>query len=185
LLGGLSFGYNNSRFGAPFEKLFFAGGSYDIRAWRAYNLGPGSVPESIFETIPRARYVATAPIKLMTNVEYRFPLSRTLPFFKDIKGAVFTDIGNIWWNRAAAGQFQEGDLFEPYLNDFLFDVNRFYKQLAVGGGIGFRYDLTFFVLRLDTAYKLRDPAKPAGETWLAHPLNFGSLTYNIAIGYPF
>ena len=185
LLGGLSFGYNNSRFGAPFEKLFFAGGSYDIRAWRAYNLGPGSVPESIFETIPRARYVATAPIKLMTNVEYRFPLSRTLPFFKDIKGAVFTDIGNIWWNRAAAGQFQEGDLFEPYLDDFLFDVNRFYKQLAVGGGIGFRYDLTFFVLRLDTAYKLRDPAKPAGETWLAHPLNFGSLTYNIAIGYPF
>lgn len=185
LLGGLSYGYNNSRFGAPFEKLFFAGGSYDIRAWRAYNLGPGSVPESIFETIPRARYVATAPIKLMTNIEYRFPLSRTLPFFKDIKGAVFTDVGNIWWNRAAAGQFLEGDLFQPYLDDFLFDVNRFYKQLAVGGGIGFRYDLTFFVLRLDTAYKLRDPAKPAGATWLAHPLNFGSLTYNIAIGYPF
>jgi outer membrane protein assembly factor BamA len=185
LLGGLSFGYNNSEFGAPFEKLYFGGGSYDIRAWRAYNLGPGSVPEEIFETIPRARYVATAPIKLMLNLEYRVPLSRTLPVFKDLRAGFFTDIGNIWWNRAAAGQFQEGDLFEPFLDDFIFSINRFYKQLAVGGGAGIRYDLTFFVVRLDIAYKFRDPAKPAGKNWLADPLRFSTLTYNIAIGYPF
>jgi outer membrane protein assembly factor BamA len=185
LMGGLSYGYNNSQFGAPFEKLYFGGGSYDIRAWRAYNLGPGSVPEEIFETIPRARYVATAPIKLMLNLEYRVPFSRTLPIFKDLRGALFTDIGNIWWNRAAAGQFKEGDLFEPFLDDFIFSIERFYKQLAVGGGIGIRYDLTFFVIRLDVAYKIRDPAKPIGANWLAEPLRFNTLTYNIAIGYPF
>ena len=33
------------------------------------------------------------------------------------------------------------------------------KELAIGSGVGLRYDFNFFVLRLDTGFKTYNPAQ--------------------------
>jgi hypothetical protein len=37
------------------------------------------------------------------------------------------------------------------------------NEIAVGTGVGLRFDFTFFVLRLDVATPLRDPANLPGD----------------------
>jgi hypothetical protein len=48
-----------------------------------------------------------------------------------------------------------------------------------------RWDLTFFVIRLDLAVPLKDPKFLAGDRWTfdKKPLNYSVL--NFGIGYPF
>jgi hypothetical protein len=72
-----------------------------------------------------------------------------------------------------------------------FHTDTFLKEIAVGTGIGLRFDFNFFVLRLDTAFPLRVPSR-IDDPWVADNINFRSSTwrkdnliFNIAIGYPF
>jgi outer membrane protein assembly factor BamA len=62
-----------------------------------------------------------------------------------------------------------------------FDFNRFYKEIALGGGVGLRMDFTFFVFRFDFGYKIYDPAV---SQWI-NGFKFKELTFNFGIGYPF
>ena len=126
----------------PFEKSFFAGGANSIRAWNARTLGPGSVSDTLTNIDNIGNF------QLEANIEYRFPLYRW------IKGALFIDIGNVWTNKAAG--LENGD----------FQLNRFYKELAVAGGFGTRFDFDFFLIRLDLGIAFRDPAFLEGERWL-------------------
>jgi len=105
------------------------------------------------------------------NVEYRFTI------YKSFKGALFADGGNIWLRKPDANR-RGGE----------FNKNLFLKQLAIGTGIGLRYDFSFFVLRLDTAFPIRRP----DVGWVFDSVDFKSpswrrnnLIFNIAIGYPF
>jgi outer membrane protein assembly factor BamA len=88
---------------------------------------------------------------------------------------LFADGGNIW--LLPSTQLNE---------DAEFDIKDFYKDFAFGPGFGLRYDLSFFIVRLDLAFKVRDPAKDFGERWwrpsqqLIPPANL-----NFGIGYPF
>jgi hypothetical protein len=50
-----------------------------------------------------------------------------------------------------------------------FHVNTFYKQLALGTGIGFRFDFTFFVLRLDIGFPLKTNYSTDNRNWIADP----------------
>lgn len=66
------------------------------------------------------------------------------------------------------------------------------KELAVGTGIGLRYDFNFFLLRFDLAFPIRKPYLPELERWVFNEIDFGSrewrrenLIFNIAFGYPF
>jgi hypothetical protein len=66
------------------------------------------------------------------------------------------------------------------------------NELAVGTGVGTRFDFNFFVLRLDLAFPIRKPWLPDGQRWVFDEIAFGSsrwrgenLILNIAIGYPF
>ena len=70
--------------------------------------------------------------------------------------------------------------------------NRFYKELAVGTGLGLRIDVQYVVIRFDFGIPLRDPSLPDGERWLIKNIQLGSrswrkenLVFNLAIGYPF
>jgi outer membrane protein insertion porin family len=171
LIAGAGIPYGNSR-SMPYVKQFFIGGSNSVRAFPARSIGPGSYPPPEDDGFLIDR---TGEIRIETNIEYRFPLVSVL------RGAFFLDAGNIWMMR-------EDDVREGTV----FDYTTFLSELAVGAGIGFRLDISFFVLRFDIAFPLHVPYLAANERWVGGDIVFGSsrwrrenLTYTIAIGYPF
>ena len=149
----------------PFEKKYFTGGANGIRAWQVRALGPGSykAPDNSYPN-------QSADIKLETNIEYRFKLTSFL------EGALFLDAGNIWAINETDNR--EGALFK---------FNRFYKQIAIGTGSGLRFDLNYFILRVDVGMKVRDPAQTESRGWVigTRPLTRDDFVFSFAIGYPF
>jgi len=156
--GGVAIPYGNAN-SIPFVRSFFAGGPNDNRAWRAYDLGPGS-------SGGRNEF-NEANMKLALNAEYRYNL------FGALNSAVFIDIGNIW---------NVLDIVEDEKATFesLADL----KNIAVGSGFGLRYDFNFFVLRFDVGFKTYNPALPEGNRWFRN-YNFNNAVYNVGINYPF
>jgi hypothetical protein len=165
---GIALPYGNSK-EVPFEKQYFEGGANDIRAWQLRSLGPGSYADS-------SRLLnETGDIKLEANAEYRFKL------FWIIEGAIFLDAGNIWSYK--------NDLARPGSQ---FQFNKFYKDIAIGTGTGFRFDLKFVIARVDLGMKLRDPLLhdaqfTEGSHWifLNGPYKRRDFTIVLGIGYPF
>jgi len=127
----------------PFEKSFYLGGSNSMRAWRLRALGPGSYRD----TNVNALMESVGDIKFETNLEFRQPI------YKVLRWSLFVDAGNIWLMEK----------HDTYPNaDFAF--NRFFKEIAANVGIGLCLDFSFFVLRLDYAVKIHDPAR-WDNTW--------------------
>jgi outer membrane protein assembly factor BamA len=165
LFAGVGVPYGNSQ-SLPFEKMYFSGGANSIRAWNVRSLGPGSYSGKIYTRFPNQ----TGDIKLEANAEFRFKL------FWILEGALFVDAGNIWYLKS--DEFEGG----------LFRKDEFYKEFAVGSGFGTRFNLSFFVFRLDLGVKLRDPSLQEGSRWILgnRSLNWqNDFTVNIGIGYPF
>ena len=169
---GIGIPYGNSE-ALPYIKEFFSGGNNSVRAFLPGFLGPGSyqLPEN-----NKTIFIdQVGDIKLEGNLEYRFPIIGIL------KGALFMDAGNIW--------LKNEDTSRP---GGKFDINTFYKQIAVGTGFGLRIDASYFVLRFDVAMPLRkayptdgdywviDKMKPSDSKWRAN-----NIILNIGIGYPF
>lgn len=173
---GVGYSYNNSQV-MPYTKQYFVGGANSIRAFQLRGVGPGSVlPDTTLGT--SGFFDQTGDIKLEANVEYRFDL---FPF---TEGAAFIDAGNVWFLRSQDEEerFREGQ----------FDFANFYRQLAIGAGLGLRLDLEFLILRFDAAIPLRLPTRSPGNRWVFDEIDFGSsvwrgdnLSFNLAIGYPF
>ncbi len=164
---GAGYPYGNAN-ALPFEKKYFSGGSNGIRAWQVRSLGPGRyiLPNELKSQYPNQ----LGDIKLEANAEYRFDL------FWQLKGAIFLDAGNIW--AISSADEREGAIFKP---------NSFLKEIAVGTGMGVRFDLSFVVIRLDLGAKLRDPGFFKGPSWLPNYESYfkEGLVLNFAIGYPF
>lgn len=145
----------------PFEKSFFLGGANGMRGWRMRTLGPGS-----YQSV--TNFEQTGDLKLEMNLELRFPI------WSYFKGALFTDAGNVWLMRE--------NLTIP---DGHFQLDRFYKEIAIDAGLGLRLDFSFFIVRFDGALKLYNPGKDLGERWRTHDLSLKDIMMNFAIGYPF
>ncbi len=163
--GGVGIPYGNSE-SLPFEKMYFSGGANSIRAWSVKDLGPGSYSGGSGTRFPNQ----TGDIKLEANIEYRFKM------FWVLEGALFIDAGNVW------------NLNSDKLEGGLFRMDEFYKEFAIGSGIGTRFDFSFLIFRLDFGVKLRDPALPDGERWILGNRNLtwqDDVIINIGIGYPF
>lgn len=169
---GAGFAYGNSNT-MPFAKQFFVGGAISMRAFQPRAVGPGSYrnPDQVFGSF----FDQTGDYLAEFNLEYRF--------LKDgyFEWAVFTDIGNVWLQRES--ELRPGGHFE---------WGRAFSELAVAGGVGFRMDFTFILLRLDLAMPLRLPFLPEGDRWVLDEINplsgdwrSENLLLNIAIGYPF
>ena len=62
---------------------------------------------------------------------------------------------------------------------------KFYKQLGIGSGFGFRFNIAYVTLRLDLAYKIYDPNMPEGDRWNFKRIKPLQPTFNFAFGYPF
>lgn len=180
LFGGMGYEFNstvnpNKRNNLPFFKQYFAGGPNSMRAWSLRKLGPGS--ESLDFSGPGSTPERYGDVQVEGNIEYRFPFIR--PFGIKIDGALFTDIGNIWYLKSAPGRPERQ----------VFNFSNLSRDLAVGVGFGARVDFNFFVIRLDYSYKAKDPS-PAPvnigyrNKWFAYPF-FKGDQFQLAISYPF
>ena len=161
---GLAYPYGNSSI-LPFEKRYYAGGPNHVRGWWTRYLGPGALSRG--NTNSMVHHVGD--INFLLSAEYRYKILDWL------EPAVFVDCGNIWTIKDYPDQ--PGGLFK---------WNSFYKELAVGTGIGLRFDFTFLILRLDMGTRVYDPANPEGNRYVFLKENFwnNSAMY-VAIGYPF
>lgn len=148
----------------PLEKAFYGGGANGIRAWEARSLGPGS-----FNVPADEQFAQFGEIQIEYNIEYRFRITKSL------FGALFADGGNIWLLPSATDTEEEAK----------FHFNSFYKDLAFGPGFGIRYDLSFFIVRLDWGFKMRDPSRPYGDRWWEPGDGIMPSNLNFGIGYPF
>ena len=152
--GGVGFNYyaKDQAYGGnlPFYKQFFGGGPNSMRAWSLRQIGLGNSRLSDTSGTFRDRY---GDMMLEGNIEYRYPII-TLGGVK-VKGAVFTDIGNVWNLRK--------DTSNPQSQ---FNFKDLGKDIAIGVGTGIRLDFDYFLIRLDLGIKLKDPARPANNGWL-------------------
>jgi outer membrane protein assembly factor BamA len=143
IFAGMAIPYGNAT-AVPFVRQYYAGGAEGMRGWRVRDLGPGSYNE------PDSSYPnQTGDLKLEFNMEYRYDISNS------IKGAYFVDIGNIW--------LYTKDKARPGAE---FKADQFYKQFAIGTGLGLRFDMTYAVFRLDGGVKLRDPSIAGSKSWI-------------------
>jgi outer membrane protein assembly factor BamA len=161
-MAGIGIPYSNSSV-LPFEKGFYAGGANDMRGWKYRSLGPGSFRDTV-----DTYFEKMGDLALEANIEYRFPI---YGFFK---GALFTDIGNIWLLNAS----------ENYPGG-KFDVEEFLSEFGFNAGFGLRLDFNFFIFRVDAAIPLKDPSFPKGERWRHNYLRAKDIIWNFGIGYPF
>ena len=164
----------------PYEKYFFAGGSNGIRAWRPRRLGPGSYTPPLNDNPEEDglfdySFEQPGELLLETSLEYRRRL------FSFVSWAFFIDAGNVWTLRE--DPTRPGSQFKP---------GTFVNEIAVGSGLGLRFDFSFLILRVDAGSKMHDPARPPGERWVIDKLissfPFGEkeqTILNIGIGYPF
>ena len=158
LFSGIAIPYGNSD-NIPFTRSYFAGGSNDNRAWKAYKLGPG-VGENSNE-------FNEANFKIAFNLEYRYTILGPL------KGAFFVDAGNIW--NALDNIEDPKQRFDGFE-----DLN----EIAIGTGFGLRYDFDYFVFRLDSGFKTYDPSQIKADRW-GKQISFRRTVFNIGINYPF
>lgn len=149
---GLSFDKNSV---VPFDQLYFGGGANSIRGWQQRTLGPGGL------NAPDNNADRLGEVKIENNLELRFP------FTSIIKGGLFTDAGNIWNIN--------NDI--PESN---FELDQFYKQIAVAAGFGLRFDFEFILFRVDLAYPIKKPYNY--QYWHVY---FDQPNFNIGIGHPF
>ena len=155
---GIAIPFGNSNY-IPFSRSYYSGGSNDNRAWQPYSLGPGST--DAMDDFNEAN------MKIAFSAEYRFKI------LGDVKGAIFADAGNIW--NVLDNVIDEKAKFNG-VNDL--------AEIALGSGFGLRYDLSFFVVRLDLGFKTYNPAHEKGGRWFKE-YNFGHSVLNFGINYPF
>ena len=197
LYPGFAYPYGNIN-ELPFEKKFYAGGSTGIRAWQARTLGPGNYNRSIIDSAVRGKnnnLDQLGEIKFEGNLEYRFKIMESL-FGAKVKGATFADFGNVW----ALNKLKTTDSLEyDYVQ---LKLNKLFSQIAIGTGVGLRFDLDYFVFRLDMGIKVKDPQFEKGDQWVIKnlfdnkefkkayertnsPDKYSFIQYNFGIQMPF
>ncbi|WP_442900782.1 translocation and assembly module lipoprotein TamL [Flavobacterium sp. CBA20B-1] len=155
---GIAVPFGNSD-NIPFSRSYFAGGTNDNRAWQSYRLGPGR-SGSILD-------FNEANMKLAFNAEYRFNVSGPWNL------ALFADAGNIW---NALDDIEDEEMTFTGLESL--------KDIALGTGLGIRYDFSFFVVRCDLGFKTYNPANEPGNKWFKE-WNLSKTVLNVGINYPF
>ncbi|WP_053058377.1 BamA/TamA family outer membrane protein [Pedobacter sp. BMA] len=194
---GIGYAYGNS-VTIPFEKKFFAGGSSGVRAWQARTLGPGNYNRAVLGSDEERKAVfgldQLGDLRLEANLEYRYLITSKF-FGASLKGAAFLDMGNVW-NLSK-------DADDLYAEEKMFRLSKLAQQVAIGTGLGLRYDVQYFVFRFDVGLKLKDPQFSGSEQWVigkfisgardfkntynsTHgPDTYRFVQYNFGIGMPF
>ena len=161
---GVIWSYGNTE-KAPYYEQFYVGGANSIRAFNVRSIGPGKYQPAN----SRYSYIdQTGDIKFVANVEYRPKL------WGDLYGAIFLDMGNVW-------NMHE----QEYSPNGKFEAKNFLKQMAVGTGVGVRYDMGMFVIRLDWGLGLHLPYDTGKKGFYNIERFKDSHSLHLAVGYPF
>lgn len=161
---GVVYSFGNSE-STPYSEQFYVGGANSIRAFPARGIGPGHY----YTDVAKLKYLdQTGDLKLLANLEYRFNL------FGNLYAAAFLDAGNVWGLRD-----------DGYRQGAQFKLKNLAKEMAVGTGVGVRYDLEFLVLRVDWGVGIHVPYD-TGKSGYYNIRKFkDGQTIHIAVGYPF
>lgn len=164
IAAGAIFSYGNSD-QAPYYEQFYVGGANSIRAFNVRSIGPGKY----FPSNQKLSYIEqTGDLKFLCNLEYRPRL------FGSLYGAVFLDAGNVW--ALHDNDAREGSKFE---------FGKALSQMALGTGVGLRYDVGMFVIRLDWGIGLHVPYD-TGKSGFYNIRSFhDGQSIHLAVGYPF
>lgn len=161
---GLVYSYGNMK-ATPYSEQFYVGGANSIRAFPVRSVGPGSY----YTDEARLSYLdQTGDMKFLANLEYRFNL------FGNLYGAAFIDAGNVW------GLKDDG-----YRSGARFKLKNIAKEMALGTGVGVRYDLEFLILRLDWGVGLHMPYDTGKSDYYNIRRFKDSHSLHLAVGYPF
>ena len=191
---GIIYSYGNSD-ESPFSEMFYAGGANSIRAFPVREIGPGEFTMGDVRNRQFAYLIRNGDLKLVANLEYRMPL------FGNLHGAAFIDIGNTWRMRdidlgsdeewyedGGEERLKDKRGWENLLHMMKFEPSRFLNDIAVGTGVGLRYDLGFLVIRVDWGFAIHNPESSLYTKRNGY-FNFGRFkdmqTLHFAIGYPF
>lgn len=162
---GAAHAYGNSS-QVPYSEQFYVGGANSVRAFTVRSLGPGSykpragTPEDYFDR--------TGTFKFEANIEYRFPI------YGMLHGALFVDAGNVWLLKK-----------DPMRPGGELKAGKFFEELALGTGVGLRFDISMLVIRGDLGIGIHAPYD-TGKRGYYNMTSFGnSLAFHLAIGYPF
>ncbi|WP_278844975.1 BamA/TamA family outer membrane protein [Porphyromonas gulae] len=166
---GVIYSYGNMRV-APYSEQFYVGGANSIRAFTVRSIGPGRFnpdEDNLYSYLDQV-----GEFKLEANVEYRGKL------FGDLHAAVFLDAGNVWLLREDPSR-PGGALSEAG------SISNFLNSIALGTGVGLRYDLAFLVVRVDVGFGLHLPYDTGKKGYYNIPRFKDAVGFHLAVGYPF
>lgn len=174
--GGIMKPLGNDTYG-PFSEQMYVGGANDMRGFAMRTIGPGGV--HIDDSNQQYLY-HNGDLKMVLNMEYRPRL------FGSLYGALFLDAGNVW----VIDNSRRQQMMDFYHQDPA------KKDLGINIGVGIRYDLDFFILRLDWGFAIHQPFDSyySLKDKTTYPLTSGFFNVrkfkdaqciNFAIGYPF
>ncbi len=164
----------------PVFKQYYLGGPNSMRAWGLRQLGLGSSITSDTSSGYTDRF---GDLAIEANAEYRFTIFDFSSF--KIGSALYADMGNVWNLRK-----------DPSNPNAEFDPSRIGKDLAIGVGTGLRFNFTYFLVRIDFAFKLKDPARLHDGGWLGfnnfqwtdtrqNGVKIRNYDFQLGIGLPF
>lgn len=169
---GIPYGNQNQ---LPFVKQFFVGGNNSLRGFRARGVGPGSYSNEEASYIEKYLGNNTGDIRIEINTELRYKLNNLINL------ATFVDAGNVWLFK------------DPYIYDerAVFS-KKFIKEIAISGGLGFRFDFGLFIFRIDVATPFRKPWLDETQRWVFDKMQINNkewrrdnIIWNFAVGLPF
>ena len=168
--GGIIYSYGNSLI-APYSERFYIGGANSIRAFTIRSVGPGRFKPDADN--PYAYIDQNGDWKVEGNIEYRGR------FVGDLDIAFFLDVGNVWLLRK--------DVTRP---GGVFEMKHLLNDIAVGTGVGFRYDIEMLVFRIDVGYALHYPYDTRADLakkkqYFNAPSFWDAIGFHLALGYPF
>ena len=164
VLVGAAHAYGNST-EVPYAEQFYIGGANSIRAFTVRSIGPGSYRPP--RTQQNGYFDQTGTFKFELNTEYRFPIVSVL------HGAGFVDAGNIWLLKD-----------DPMRPGGKLRGSTFFRDLALGTGIGLRVDIGMMVIRGDLGYGLHAPYDTGTSGYFNIKFK-NAFAFHLAIGYPF
>jgi outer membrane protein assembly factor BamA len=158
----------------PLDRQFFCGGPNSVRAWPSRQLRYSKFTTDNIHDGPTYKFLENFVgngVLIEGSFEFRFGiakfpgLNKTIQdALQDFKTTLFLDFGNAFhW-------YVHGEDVEVSLTDY-------FTKLAVGTGIGLRYETPIGPLRVDFAFPVYDPLK------FRKP--FSTMQFNFGIGHAF